>query len=162
MSSANEATPQPAQQLEAWLRDRAGLFDAWREETGCPQSWDFSEESLDTLETLMRARFSADVEVRAAKTGSLVQGAVWYVGETVRRTRTASWMFDPRHLAPEGPAPALFEGTRGQQDTPSLSGRVDGDGGVYPLGALVELFWDEDDAGEPIEPHLRDILDCFD
>ncbi|MEU1785100.1 hypothetical protein ABZ553_04250 [Streptomyces sparsogenes] len=28
--------------------------------------------------------------------------------------------------------------------------------------ALVELFWDEDDAGEPIEPHLRDSLGCFD
>ncbi|MFF1924671.1 hypothetical protein ACFVW8_29405 [Streptomyces sp. NPDC058221] len=164
MPPADEAIPQPAQQLDAWLHDRAAFFEAWREETGSLQGWDFSEESLDILETLVRERFSEDVEVRTAKTSSFVQGAVWYVGETVRRNRAASWMFNPRHLAPAGPAPALFEGTRGQQDTPSMSGSVrgGGDGGIYPLGALVELFWEEDDAGERIEPRLRDILDCFD
>lgn len=52
--SADEAIPQPAQQLDAWLHDLAELFEAWREETGCPQGWDFGEESLDILETLVR------------------------------------------------------------------------------------------------------------
>ncbi|MFC3577809.1 hypothetical protein ACFOZ0_32030 [Streptomyces yaanensis] len=149
-------------ELAAWLAERSAGFTEWARATGEEERWDFGPDSLDALEDLVRRTFAGEDEVTAAKSGSFVQGAVWYIGEVVRRTQGAVWRYEP--FAPGGGTPpALFaSGKAAVTDTPQVV-RPYGEeqGSLYPMGALNELYWDEDELDNPMEAHLRDVLDSF-
>ncbi|NBE55346.1 hypothetical protein [Streptomyces boluensis] len=152
-------------ELDVWLAARAEAFDGWARETGRPESWDFTLDSLDALEGLVRSRYAGPEEVSAARTGPFVQGAVWYIGEVMcRNARAAEWRYEARAEAPDDTTLPLFgPGDRSSVlDSPNVSQPSLREGGrLYPLGALNTLFWEHDELDEPMDAHLRDVLDGF-
>jgi hypothetical protein len=53
-----------------------------------PGPWDFSLESVDTLETLLRATFVPDTDPR-------VELPAWYLGEVIAGAKGGEWFYDP-------------------------------------------------------------------
>ncbi|MEV6179640.1 hypothetical protein ACIHAR_35605 [Streptomyces sp. NPDC052016] len=146
-------------QLRAWLEERADAFGAWAEETGLPDRWDFTPESLDALEELVRSRYRSDTDIDASRRDPFLQGAVWYIGETACRRKGLVWHYWP--FAPRrSPLPDLFgSGAPGFIDTPSVGRAKAREGqGTDPLGLVLTLYWDKDDIDRPLDAHLRDIL----
>lgn len=150
-------------ELAAWLARQEADFPAWAEATGTPETWDFSPASLDALETLVREQYADTDAVNAARHGTFVQVAHWYVGEIARRVNDgAAWHYlpaDPAALpgAPGSPqsvwtrTPRIAQGP--EVETP----------GVLPLNALRALLTepDEDDDEEmaaELGGPLRDAL----
>lgn len=147
-------------ELNAWLSERSAAFPDWAKATGDEQRWDFGPDSLDALEDLIRRTFADVDEITAAKSGPFVQGAVWYIGEVIRRTTGAMWQYEP--FAPGGGTPPDFfaSGKSAVTDTPAVV-RPDAAEGesVYPMGTLNVLYWETDELDNPIDAHLRDVLD---
>ncbi|MDN0196947.1 hypothetical protein [Streptomyces sp. S.PNR 29] len=158
-----EPAPDRHPELVAWLETRAAGFERWARDTGAPEYWNFSPESLDALEELVRRTFAAQEEIAAARSGEFVQGAVWYIGEVIRRSAPdAVWRYDPFTSDDRIPERMFEPGVQEVGDTPHL-GRPhfqDGDY-LYPLGLLNQLFWETDELGEPVEVHLADVLEAF-
>ncbi|WP_327354917.1 hypothetical protein [Streptomyces sp. NBC_01304] len=148
--------------LLRWLDERARAFPAWAEEAGAPKQWDFGPDTLDLLEDVVRGRFADDESVDAAKGSPFVQGAVWYIGETVRRHRDGVvWQYQPGTPYTKAEDAVLFgPGEFGVFNTPLLGqpGLREGNR-AYPLGILNTLYWEFDDIDEPLDDHIRDLLD---
>ena len=147
-------------ELLAWLREMSAGFAQWAGETGTPERWDFSPESLDALEDVVRARFADEEDVLAAKGSAFVHGATWYIGEVMRRERPEmTWGYDPTPPTRHAPSAFFDPATRMVVDTPflGLPGSVDGEW-LYPMGALNELYATVDEFDEPVEWHLRHVL----
>jgi hypothetical protein len=71
--------------LASWLAARNGGFHEWTAQFGGGLEWDFSIDSLDTLETLIRRRASGPEELLEGKSNAdFVEGAGWYFGEVLR------------------------------------------------------------------------------
>ncbi|MGH3317034.1 MAG: hypothetical protein ACRDO0_12900 [Nocardioidaceae bacterium] len=79
--------------LTDWLAARQEHFDSWAASTGAPADLDFTPESLDTLERLLRERVASVDDLKTAEHDDFVQGAVWYLGEVARRHRDARWHY---------------------------------------------------------------------
>jgi hypothetical protein len=57
--------------------------------------WDFGPDSLDTLEELVIQRGSTPEQLLDDEhNAAFVDGAVWYVGEVLRRGRPSPWEYD--------------------------------------------------------------------
>ncbi len=156
----DDQNPQRHPDLVVWLDERAAGFERWAVATGAPERWDFSPASLDELEELVRSRFTGEEETTAARRDTFLQGAAWYVGEVVCRTKGAVWKYEAFAVG-GGPLPALFASEQpGTIDTPYVGPPDEGEeAGVYPMGALHMLFWTVDEVDNPVEPHLRDVLE---
>lgn len=76
--------------LAGWLQARERDFRAWIEHYGAGQQWDFTAESLDALEKVILTVDPADL-AENSDYADLVDGAVWYYGETVRRIRNDAY-----------------------------------------------------------------------
>ncbi|MGP3984195.1 hypothetical protein [Streptomyces sp. KR80] len=154
--------PQPSliPDLPAWLEARSQQFTNWCQDTGAPEdTWDFSAASLEALEELVRARYHSEEQIHTDRMSLFLQGACWYVGEVAVRHRGHQWRYEPFAVA-GAPLPAPFgSGEPGVIDTPAVAHPRAKEGqGTDPLGLILTLFWDVDDADEPIEAHLTDIL----
>jgi len=103
--------------LNNWLAEQRAAFPAWCREH--PGDWDFSPESVDRLEHLIRSAFSTWEEENAAERGPLVQGACWYLGELLVRHGGAVWRWQPWEPDPKTPS----------WHSPMLT---------YPTGALTD------------------------
>lgn len=53
----------PSQQLQTWLDKPAHSFGEW-----LAARWDFTRESLDVLEELVRARYANEANIHARRT----------------------------------------------------------------------------------------------
>ncbi|MFJ9848258.1 hypothetical protein [Streptomyces sp. NPDC101150] len=150
-------------ELAVWLADRRAGFEEWARETGRPDRWDFSPESLDALEALVRSRHTGGEEIGAARRGPFLQGAAWYIGEVVCRAKGARWKFEPFAVG-GGALPALFGAEEsGTVDEPFAGPPKDDDEAVvYPVGILRGLFTTRDELDNPIETHLRDAVGDLD
>lgn len=84
--------------LHAWLRQQEAAFPAWS--AAHPGVWDFSPESVDRLEAVVRARFGTAAQVRAARQTPEVTVPAWYLGEVCVRAG-AVWKHNPD--APDDP-----------------------------------------------------------
>ncbi|MET7378501.1 hypothetical protein ABZT08_06695 [Streptomyces sp. NPDC005526] len=127
-----ESAPETHPELRAWLRTGADRFERWAREGGRAARWDFAPESLDALEVLVRQRFSGPEEIAAARSGEFVRGAVWYVGEVIRRAfPDARRRYDP--FTSEGRSPARTIRTRGHFFVRSLTPDHDRTGGEVAL-----------------------------
>jgi hypothetical protein len=133
--------------LNRWLERQRADFPAWAQETG--QHWDFTVESLDRLEELLRKRFASWEEVHAAQDDPAVAVPAWYLGEVQNRHYGTSWYCNP--VIPDHPdqegrpfvqAPAGEEGQY-EDDIPPL---------CNPFSEIRGLF-----VRSPDE-HLRDIV----
>ncbi|MDT7790178.1 MAG: hypothetical protein QOF58_8597 [Pseudonocardiales bacterium] len=69
--------------LVSWLAARAESFPQWTVDH--PGPWDFTPESLDSLEKL--------VQTLGLESEEFVEGAVWYLGEVAVRHRGARWKY---------------------------------------------------------------------
>ncbi|MFC9622206.1 hypothetical protein ACFTXM_20155 [Streptomyces sp. NPDC056930] len=152
--------PQAHPDLLAWLTERAQRFEQWAEATGTPGTWDFSPQSLDALEDLIRSQYDSDAESLTARRGTFLQGACWYIGEVVCRTQGAVWKFEP--FAVKGAElPPLFgeANPSGIVDDPCVGvPGEDTEEAIYPMGAVHGLFSTEDELGNPTTQRLSDLL----
>ncbi|MGW1651313.1 hypothetical protein [Streptomyces atratus] len=152
--------PQTHPDLPAWLTERTQNFEQWAEDTSTPGTWDFSPQSLDALEDLIRSQYDSDAESLAARRGTFLQGACWYIGEVACRTQGAVWMFEP-FAAKGAELPSLFgeADPSGVVDDPCVGiPGEDTEEAIYPMGAVHGLFSTEDELGNPIAQHLSDLL----
>ncbi|WP_187363776.1 hypothetical protein [Streptomyces piniterrae] len=155
------------QRLAEWLQARAAGFEEWARETGRAEteSWDFSPESLDTLEELVRGRYGSEEELNEEREGLFVQGAVWYIGEVIRRsTDETSWGYAPFYIEGTGDFSnhMFVPGADDELDTPYLSQpHFQEEDFVYPMNHLTLLFWKESVKYYGQEAHLRDAFDDF-
>ncbi|WP_129306894.1 hypothetical protein [Streptomyces sp. L2] len=155
-----DPTRHPA--LLAWLTERREAFTAWAGRTGAADRLDFGAGSLDVLESLLRSAFTSDDEIRARRLDPFVQGAVWYLGEVICRTRGTVWKYERDADLPAGtPMPPLFTPATPTAvlDTPCVALPEDGpERALYPLNILCRSLITQDELGEPVEEHLRDAL----
>ncbi|WNI29662.1 hypothetical protein [Streptomyces sp. ITFR-6] len=106
--------PQPVDAwLLHWLTARRDDHPAWvrrLSEAASPAAaeaaaaeWDFSQAGLDALERQVRARYRTPAELDAGSEadGPFLPGAVWYLGEVIRRHHDSTWV----HWAMEPDAP---------------------------------------------------------
>lgn len=85
--------------LNAWLAKQEAAFPEWVKQTG--QEWDFTPESLDRLEDLVRRMFSTWEEAKAAEDDPILSVAAWYLGEVQNRHYGTVWQCRP--YPPQGP-----------------------------------------------------------
>jgi hypothetical protein len=69
--------------IRAWLQEREKSFAQWA--AAHPGVWDFSVESIDRLEEVLRAEFASYEEITAAKSTPAVMAPAWYFGEVCVR-----------------------------------------------------------------------------
>jgi hypothetical protein len=93
-----------AETLARWLEARNDGFPGWIEQFGYGTEWDFSVESLDALEALIRQRAAGPEELLEDKSNAdFLEGAAWYFGEVLRRhdaSGRARWEYE-RDYYPE-------------------------------------------------------------
>ena len=87
-----ELTPPPAS-LVTWLTERENRFPRWAVEYADDGIWDFSVESLDSLEILVRRTLKSEDEFAAVENQDFVEGAAWYLGEVMRRAVDGHWRY---------------------------------------------------------------------
>lgn len=80
--------------LAAWLAERERDFPRWlADHAGGDTRYDFSVESLDHLQELLRERFAGKrAELKRPENADLAGGAAWYLGEVIRRHRDGGWV----------------------------------------------------------------------
>lgn len=87
--------------LTAWLTRHSNAFPAWTSRH--KGVWDFSLDSLDRLETLVRAAYPGYDEARDGEDGDLLPVAAWYLGEVHNRHFGTSWQYHPDSPTAAGP-----------------------------------------------------------
>jgi hypothetical protein len=78
--------------LRAWLEKQETQFPQWA--ASHPGVWDFSVDSVDRLETVIRTDFSSWEELRAAQGTPRVTVPAWYLGAVCVRAG-AVWKYNP-------------------------------------------------------------------
>jgi hypothetical protein len=83
--------------LHRWLSEREAQFPAWVRDyggDGGEAAWDFSPESLDALEELVIERGATPEQLlEDEQNAPFVDGALWYLGEVLRRARPLPWEY---------------------------------------------------------------------
>jgi hypothetical protein len=80
--------------LKAWLTSHEAGFPEWTATYAPGTDWDFTPESLDALEEVVRRVTPSLEELLSAERRSFRDGAVWYFGEVLRRGLGGSWDSD--------------------------------------------------------------------
>ncbi|WP_328394210.1 hypothetical protein [Nocardia sp. NBC_00416] len=88
-----EMTESDARHIDTWVSGRRAGFGRWRATFGTGSDWDFGPASLDALEGLLARYTPTSRDLYAPEHRELVDGAVWYFGETVRRIRGGVWVY---------------------------------------------------------------------
>jgi hypothetical protein len=87
-----EAGDRPsAEVLAQWLAKREATVPGWVSAYGDLGAWDFSPESLDLLESLVRGVVVSLDDLTDPANRELLQGAAWYLGEVMIRTKGGEW-----------------------------------------------------------------------
>ncbi|MGY5128204.1 hypothetical protein [Streptomyces nigrescens] len=149
--------------LTAWLAERNEALSGWVEDAFAG-AWrrSFHPDTLDWLEAAVRQRFATVEEFDAARDEPFVQGACWYLGEVIRRSKGAVWQYIP--FDPDAEPWALGSRENVWTEVPFVDQPDKRVGGAaIPLGCLRELLLDEEVGGEQKERQggLRDELFWF-
>jgi hypothetical protein len=139
--------------LNAWLAEQEAAFPAWAGETG--QQWDFTPESLDRLEDLLRDRFSTWDEVKAAEADPIVSVPAWYLGEVQNRHHGTAWYCNPQppsDLLAEDGTPVVLVPEKPHDEDEDEEADDDYRVGSNPTAEIRALF-----VRRP-ENRLRDVL----
>jgi hypothetical protein len=88
-----QMTEADAARVAGWVAERKAAFDRWRAAYGTGTDWDFGRGSLDVLERLLADRAPTVEALYAPEHRDFVEGAVWYLGETVRRIKGGTWVY---------------------------------------------------------------------
>ncbi|ORB76290.1 tetratricopeptide repeat protein [Mycobacterium scrofulaceum] len=80
--------------LRCWLAERGAQFPVWAGHHGGEAVWDMSPESLDALEELVIQKAPTPEQLLDEEHNApFVDGAVWYLGEVLRRGRALPWQY---------------------------------------------------------------------
>lgn len=80
--------------LRCWLAERGAQFPVWASHYGGDAVWDFSPESLDALEELLVQKAPTPEQLLdEERNAPFIDGAVWYLGEVLRRGRSVPWEY---------------------------------------------------------------------
>lgn len=101
-----EVSPADVAYITTWANQRQAAFARWSQTYGPHVAWDFGPASLDALENLLQYITPTPQDLRDPKHSEFVQGAVWYLGEALRRTTPGHWTF--RTFDPT--APSVYAG----------------------------------------------------
>jgi hypothetical protein len=94
-------------ELERWFAERAADFPAWVARWAPDGTWDFSAASLDRLAELLNRLLESRKAVDDPANCDLVDGALWYLGDTCRRAGDGQWSWsDGPYLINLGPGHA--------------------------------------------------------
>lgn len=86
--------------LRGWLAERRAAFPGWARRY--PEvRWDFSPESLDALETVLRREVRSPEALHDPAARAFRDGAAWYLGEVLRLGLGGEWCYDDRLAADE-------------------------------------------------------------
>jgi hypothetical protein len=77
--------------LASWLAHRTVAFPRWAADHAGHGPWDYSPESLDRLDALVRAVVRSPGDVADPAHGDLLNGAAWYFGEMLIRVKGGEW-----------------------------------------------------------------------
>ena len=110
--------PPPSDYLDNWLARHAQSFPGWAGAHAMAGPWDFSPESLDALEGLLRTTLPPTGEFVSPQEKALADQATWYVGEVMIRTKGGRWFYNPGDPDPYNP---VVGRPHVRQDTPVSS-----------------------------------------
>src|SRR5262249_38782083 len=79
--------------LDALLQGGWREFPAWAQQHG--GDWDFTPDSLERLETVVRSRYTSSDQAWEDRGSDFLQTAAWYVGEVHNRTCGTQWQYHP-------------------------------------------------------------------
>lgn len=96
-----EMDPKDAAYIAAWTAERREAFPRWESTYGTGTTWDFGPESLDGLENILLRIATTPEDLHDPARRGFVEGAVWYLGEVIRRIRGGTWEY--RTQDPENP-----------------------------------------------------------
>ncbi|MFQ6328378.1 hypothetical protein ACLMAL_19840 [Nocardia sp. CWNU-33] len=85
-----------ADRLSAWLAEREQRFPQWVAAYGAGGTWDFSPPSIDALAAALFRVTPTPEQLDDPGNADFVDGATWYLGETLRRAEPGQW------IAPHG------------------------------------------------------------
>jgi len=141
--------------LHTWLAERRENFPAWADQAGGgTAAWDFSPQSLDRLEALVRSSFRTYEEISAEQDAPFLVGAAWYFGEVQVRRCGAVWRWYPQ--PPAEPRAGDFPTVSGP--TPDSKDADDED--AYGDDSDAAYGPDEDDAYGPDEDDDAHVHIC--
>lgn len=83
--------PEPPDRLAGWLARRDQAFPDWVASYAPDGAWDFSPGSLPALQELVRRVTPTRAELHDPANRDFVDGAVWYLGEVMRRGMGGRW-----------------------------------------------------------------------
>lgn len=111
--------------LDHWLEERGVGFAAWVARYAPDGTWDFSPESLDALEALVRRTAPSEEAFQDPARRDFAEGASWYLGEVMRRGIGGRWRYQEDELDPSTGAFLLnLLGSRIPVITPSVYLRI--------------------------------------
>jgi hypothetical protein len=99
----DEVEPPRSAYLESWRSERERRFPHWAATFGGTGSWDFSPGSLDLLEARLFDIVGSEPALFTAEHHDFVDGAVWYLGETLIRTGGGTWRYNEGEIVPGNP-----------------------------------------------------------
>jgi hypothetical protein len=151
MSRAKEQDWGDNPRLNAWRAAQEAAFEACAHENR--GAWDFTPDSVDRLEDVIRGRFSTWDELSDAEDSPLLSLASWYLGEVQVRHYGAIWQWCPTPAQPPNPWDKPFVTLPTPTvDADQLYEDEDYVPGCTPISELRALF-----ARGP-EHRLRDVL----
>jgi hypothetical protein len=80
--------------LASWLAKRRAGFAMWAAAYADLGGWDFSVDSLDGLESLVRGLVVAVDDLVDPANREVLQACAWYLGEVMIRARGGEWRYD--------------------------------------------------------------------
>ena len=87
--------------LDVWLPHRDEALARWVADHAADTGpWDFSADSLDRLESVIRGAVRSVDDVDVPANQELIEGAGWYLGEVLRREGHAEWTYNPGEVDP--------------------------------------------------------------
>jgi hypothetical protein len=113
--------------LARWLAEREKEFPRWVQQFGAEAHWDFSVESLDALEALIRHVAPGPEELLENKAnGDFLEGAAWYFGEVVRRADTDGTRWEYHRDAHPEPCVGGWPPTHAAEDLATVYAKAGG------------------------------------
>lgn len=116
--------PGPSEFLTAWLAERERSFPRWISAYAGAGTWDFSPETLDALEALVRRVVPTEKDLYDPAYRDFVDGVAWYLGEVMRRAKGGEWYYqdgEPDPYVPEIGRPYVQQPSRhGHSTVPIL------------------------------------------
>ncbi len=139
--------------LSEWLQDQEEAFPGWAR--AHPGVWDFSVDSVDRLQAVVKAEFSSWDDVHASRRTPAVTVPAWYLGEVCVRAG-ALWKHNP--AVPSDAWESPFVGVPDDpMEDPDYEDRYEGDyfPASVPVDELRGMFM------KPREWHLRSVVEAF-